>query len=96
MNEIESIIKELMIHDPNMRRFDVEQRVNSISYALELPLSKGATWALDNGSYLIRHKNWWQATIHDTFHGRITYKYDRSLAVAICKVWLAWKKSTGE
>ncbi|KKN51656.1 hypothetical protein LCGC14_0620640 [marine sediment metagenome] len=91
-NKQEAILIDLIRHFPDMRRYDVEQRLHSVSFALKLPLSNGATWGLTNDTFLAKYEGWWQATIQDRTAGYLTYKHDRSLAVAICKVWLAWKE----
>ncbi len=86
----------LMLHFPDMTMEDLRLRLTSISSALELPLSNGATWGLSNDTFLAKHKGWWQATIQDHTRGYLVYEHDRELAVAICKVWVAWKAGIDE
>ena len=91
--ERDKITQNLMHHFPNTRRHDVRGRTTSLSFALTLPLSEGASWSLDNGSLFEGHEEEWQVIIHDPVRGYLTAKYNKDIIFAVCECWLAWKKS---
>lgn len=89
----DKITKALMLHFPDMREHDVRDRTRSLSCALALPLSKGASWSLDNGSIYATRRTEWRVIIHDPPRGYMTERYNHNVILAVCAVWLAWKNS---